>query len=129
MYIYNPNKHSVVISDLNIRIQPKQTIKVFSKNSLITQEMFDLSLASGSLFKLKKKIRILAKPPKPEVFNIKISSLPIINQDGFPSKIGKRLNSFRPEDFNLAETDEEYIKKMLEEEDLLWNPVKAKSNK
>ena len=129
MYIYNPNKHSVVISDLNIRIQPKQTINLFGKKSLITQEMFEISLETGSLSKLKKKLKILSKPPKAEVFNIKVSNIPIINEDGFPSKIGKRLNSFRPEDFNLAETDEEYIKKMLEEEDLLWDPNKSKSNK
>lgn len=129
MYLYNSTKHSIVIQDLNLRIQPKQTIKLFSKNSQITEEMLDISLKTGSLSKLKDKIQILYKQKKQEIINIKISNKPIINQDGFPSTIGKRLSAFRPEDFNLIETDEEYIKKMLDEEELLWDPSKSKSNK
>jgi hypothetical protein len=128
--IHNRSRVAVSIGDLRITIPPGKTIDLLKNKIGITLEQIETSYKSGSIFKKKDKLFKVEEPPNPfKLSEIQVSKIAGMtdNPIGYFSKNTSVYNDVFGEDVNIS--DDEFIKKLIEEEQMLWNPHERKKEK
>ncbi len=125
--IHNRSRLSVSIGDLKISIPPGKTIDLLKNKIGITLDQIQASYSSGSLYRKRDKLVKVETAPLPfKAPDISVSKLAGLtdNPIGNFSKNTSIYNEVFGEDVNL--TDDEFIKQLIEEEQMLWNPHERK---
>jgi len=127
--IHNRSKTAVSIGDLRITIPPGGTINLLNNKLGITLDQIEKSYSTGSIFKKKNKLVKVEDVPPGNFINITVSKLPGMtdNPIGIFSKNTSVYSEVFGEDVNVS--DDEFIKQMIEEEQMLWNPHEKKKQK
>lgn len=125
--IHNRSKTAVSVGDLRVNIPPGKTIDLLKNKIGITLEQIENSYKSGSLFKKRNKLVKVEEPPNLLFdINIKVSKTGGLADHpiGFFSKNTSIYNEVFGEEVNIS--DDEFIKQLIEEEQMLWNPHEKK---
>lgn len=128
--IHNRSRIAVSIGDLKISIPPGKTLDLLNNKLGITLEQIEKSYTNGSIHKKKDKLIKVESAPAPfQVPNILVSKYPGLTDHpiGHFSKNTSIYNEVFGEDVNL--TDDEFIKQLIDEEQMLWNPHERKDKK
>lgn len=119
---------AVTIGDLRINIPPGKTIDLLKNKIGITLEQIEASYKNGSIFRKRNKLVKVEEAPNllSDIF-IKVSNRPGLTDHpiGIFSKNTSIYNEVFGEDVNIS--DDEFIKQLIEEEQMLWNPHEKKS--
>lgn len=128
--IHNRSRLSVSIGDLRITIPPGKTIDLLDNKIGITINDINSSYKNGSLYKKRDKLVKVESAPLPfQVPNISVSKIAGLTDHpiGIFSKNTSIYNEVFGEDANV--TDDEFIRQLIEEEQMLWNPHERKKDK
>jgi len=128
--IHNRSKLSVSIGDLRVTIPPGKTIDLLENKIGITIDQINASYKSGSIYKKRDKLVKVESAPLPfQAPDIAVSKLAGLTDHpiGFFSKNTSIYNDVFGEDVNV--TDDEFIRQLIEEEQMLWNPHERKKDK
>lgn len=118
--IYNKSKLNVSVGDLRVMIPAGKTIDLLHKTGLNLKQIEE-SYNCGSLYKKRDKLVKVESIPKLEIQKILLSNMPGIMDN--PIGIKQDKSSIYDEmhtNYNLS--DDEYIKQLIEQEQLMWNP-------
>ena len=127
--IHNRSKKAVSIGDLRVTIPPGKTLNLLNNKIGITLEQIEASYKSGSIFRKRDKLVKVDDPPSPfQLPQITVSKRPGLtdNPIGIFSKNTSIYNDVFGEDVNIS--DDEFIKQLIEEEQMFWNPHENKKN-
>lgn len=127
--IHNRSRVGVSIGDLRINIPPGKTVNLLDNKIGITLEQIEKSYSTGSIFRKKDKLVKVEEAPNLNIISISVSKLPGMtdNPIGIFSKNTSIYNDVFGEDVNVS--DDEFIKQLIEEEQMLWNPHEKKKTK
>jgi len=127
--IHNRSKVAVSIGDLRINIPPGKTVNLLNNKIGITLDQIEKSYTNGSIFRKKDKLVKVEEAPVPYIANIMVSKFPGLtdNPIGILNKNSSIYSEVFGEDVNIS--DDEFIKQLIEEEQMLWNPHERKDKK
>jgi hypothetical protein len=128
--IHNRSRQAVSIGDLRITIPPGKTLNLLNNKIGITLDQIEASYKNGSIFKKKDKLVKVEEAPDPfRAPPITVSKYAALtdNPIGIFSKNTSIYNDVFGSDVNIS--DDEFIKQLIEEEQMLWNPHERKDKK
>lgn len=127
--IHNRSRLSVSIGDLRITIPPGKTIDLLDNKIGITIDDINASYKCGSIYKKRDKLVKVESAPLPfQVPNISVSKTAGLTDH--PIGIFSKNTSIYNEVFGEENvTDDEFIRQLIEEEQMLWNPHERKKDK
>jgi hypothetical protein len=123
--IYNKSKLNVSVGDLHITIPAGKTIDLLNNKTGLTLEELQKSYSSGSLYKKRDKLVKVESIPQQIMLPIKVSNLATATDNPIGIK-QEKTSIYDGLHDNYDVSDDEYIKQLIEQEQLMWNPHEKK---